>query len=228
MIVSAYQPCFAPFSGFFSKALRSDILVLMDGVQFPRRTTWLTRNRFKNDQGTLWMTVPVWKKGLGFQKINEVRICHEGRWAKKPLAGLKAAYAKAPYFEEHRAFLEQVFSERYEKLIDLNMNIIQYLIKCLGIRIKVVLHSQLGIETREPQLSVDVCKKLGATHFLAQRAAGKYLDPEIFQAAGIQLMFFNPRSPVYPQLWGAFIHNLSVFDLIFNCGPAAAKIIQKG
>ena len=69
MIISAYQPYFAPFSGFFAKALRSDLLVLMDRVQFPRGTTWLTRNCFKNDQGDLWMTIPVWKKGLGLQKI---------------------------------------------------------------------------------------------------------------------------------------------------------------
>jgi len=98
MIISAYQPYFAPFSGFFAKALRSDLLVIMDRVQFPRGTTWLTRNRFKNDQGTLWMTIPVWKKGLGLQKIDEVRICHEGRWARKHLVSLKSAYANAPFF----------------------------------------------------------------------------------------------------------------------------------
>jgi len=56
---------------------RSDVFVILDNVQFPRATTWITRNRFKNDQGTLWMSIPVWKKGLGLQKLNEVRICHD-------------------------------------------------------------------------------------------------------------------------------------------------------
>ncbi len=69
MIVSAYQPFFAPFSAFFSKAMHSDIFVLMDEVSFPLGTTWLTRNRLKNDQEALWMTVPVRKKGLGLQKL---------------------------------------------------------------------------------------------------------------------------------------------------------------
>ena len=160
MIVSAYQPYFAPFSGFFSKAIRSDTLVLMDLVQFPRGTTWLTRNRFKNDQGTLWLTVPVWKKGLGLQKISEVRICHEGRWAKKCLASLKTAYAKAPFFKDHQAFLEKVFSEEFERLIDLNAEIIRYLMENLQIPAKVQLLSEIGVEAREPQLSVDVCRKL--------------------------------------------------------------------
>jgi hypothetical protein len=227
MIVSAYQPYFAPFPGFFAKAMHSDILVLMDGVQFPRGTSWLTRNRFKNDQGTFFVTVPVWKKGLGLQKITDVKICYERPWARKLMASLEASYAKAPFFENQLEFLEDVFSDRFERLIDLNVEIIRHLMRHLQIPARVVLLSELGIEATEPQLTLDVCKKLGASHFLAQRSAGKHLDPTIFKSAGIKLMFFNPRPPVYPQLWGTFIANLSVFDLLFNCGPAACDILKK-
>jgi hypothetical protein len=227
MIVSAYQPYFAPFAGFFAKALRSDVLVLMDAVQFPRGTTWLTRNRFKNDQGTLWITVPVWKKGLGLQMINEVRICHEGRWAKKHLASLKIAYANAPFFKDHQNFLEDVFSEHFKKLIDLNLNIIRHLMKYMGIPARLMQLSELGIEAHEPQLSVEVCKRLGASHFLAQHSARKHLDEQAFQKAGIEIKFFSPRPNVYPQLWGPFITNLSTFDLLFNCGPKAIDILNR-
>ena len=226
MIVSAYQPYFAPFAGFFAKALRSDVLVLMDAVQFPRGTTWLTRNRFKNDQGTLWITVPVWKKSLGLQMINEVRICHEGRWIKKHLASLKIAYANAPFFKDHQNFLEDVFSERFEKLIDLNLHIIRHLMKYIGISARVMQLSELGIEANEPQLSVEICKRLGASHFLAQQSARKYLDERAFQKAGIEMKFFSRRTAVYPQLWGPFIKNLSTFDLLFNCGPKAFDILN--
>ncbi|MBW2035340.1 MAG: WbqC family protein [Deltaproteobacteria bacterium] len=227
MIVSAYQPYFAPFAGFFSKAARSDIVVLMDSVQFPRGTTWLTRNRFKNDRGALWMTIPVWQKGLGFQKINEVRICHEGRWAKKHLESLRTAYANAPFFEEHLTFIEEIFSDIPEKLVDLNLNIIRYLMKHLELPAKVILLSELDIDAKEPRLSMEVCKKLGASHFLAQSSAKKYLDKTAFQEAGIAPQFFNPRYPVYPQLWGTFVTNLSAFDLLFNCGPKAQNILKK-
>ncbi|MCD4716719.1 MAG: WbqC family protein [Desulfobacterales bacterium] len=227
MIVSAYQPYFAPFAGFFSKAVHSNIIVFMDSVQFPRGTTWLARNRFKNDQGTLWMTIPVWKKGLGFQKINEVRICREGRWAKKHLESLRTAYAKAPFFEDHLPFLEAVFTGIPERLVDLNLNIIKHLMKHLEISAKVLLLSELGIDAKEPRLSVEVCRKLGASHFLARSGARKYLDKTAFQEAGIELQFINPRYPVYPQLWGAFVPNLSAFDLLFNCGPKAREILKK-
>lgn len=227
MIVSAYQPYFAPFPGFFAKVLQSDILVLLDSVQFPRGSTWLTRNRFKNDQGTLWMTVPVRKKGLGLQKINEMTICREGRWARKHLESLKTAYLKAPFFEDHLAFLESIFIEIPEKLIDLNLKVMRHLMANLGITTEVQLLSELNVESKEPELSVEVCRKLGASHFLAQRGAKKYLDKAVFQEAGIELQFFNPRPPVYPQLWGAFVPNLSAFDLLFNCGPKAQNILKK-
>jgi hypothetical protein len=228
MIISAYQPYFAPFPGFFSKALSSDILVLMDSVQFPHGTTWLTRNRFKNDQGTFWLTIPVWKKGLGLQRINDVRICHEGRWARKHLAGLKAAYSKSPFLEDHLTFWEKIFSDKIERLIDINLRIIRHLMEYLQIPTRIQLLSELAIEANEPQLSLKVCQELGASHFLAQAGAKKYLDKEGFQKAGIKLNFFNPRPPVYPQLWGPFIPNLSAFDMIFNCGPKGHDILKKG
>ncbi len=228
MILSANQPYFSPFPGFFYKAHQSDIFVILDQVQFPLGTTWLSRNRFKNDQGTLWMTVPVWKKGLGLQRIDEVKICHEGRWAKKHLESLKSAYGKAPYFRAHLSFVEGMFSSRIENLVDQNMQIIRYLVGQLHIETKLVLLSELGIEARGDQLLIEICKKLGASHFLAQHAAKKYLNEGLFQEAGIELKYFKPPSLIYPQLWGSFIPNLSTFDILFNCGPKARDILIEG
>lgn len=226
MILSAAQPYFAPFPGFFYKAHLSDVFVILDEVQFPRGTTWISRNRFKNHQGTLWITIPVWKKGLGLQQINAVRIYSEGRWEKKHLESLKNAYARAPYFAEHVAFINHVFSGAFEKLFDLNMAIINHLLEHFQIHTRVVLLSELNIlETGDRRL-IEVCKRFGASRFLAQRPAEKYLDATLFQEAGIALDFFTPPSPVYPQLWGDFIPNLSAFDLVFNCGPKAPDIMR--
>lgn len=227
MIVSANQPYFAPFPGFFLKAFLSDILVILDAVQFPRGTTWLTRNRFKNERGALWLTIPVWKKGLGFQRIDKVRICPEGRWSKKHLHSLRHAYGNAPYFGDHQGFLEHIFSSEINKLIDMNFAIITYLLSVLQIDTKVIRLSDLGIEAKGDQLLLEICKMTGASHFLAQKPAGKYHNPELFQRKGIQLKYFSAPIPVYPQLWGNFIPNLSVLDLIFNCGPKARELLVK-
>ncbi len=174
------------------------------------------------------MTVPVWKKGLGLQRIDEVKICHEGRWAKKHLESLKSAYGKAPYFRDHLEFVEEMFSPSVERLLDLNMEIIRYLIGQLHIDTKIVLLSELRIEARGDQMLIEICKKLGASHFLAQHATKKYLNEGLFEEAGIKLKYFKPPSLTYPQLWGSFIPNLSTFDLLFNCGPKACDILVEG
>ena len=57
--VATSQPYFTPYAGFFHKAGWADVFVLLDAVQFPHATTWISRNRFKNEQGALWMTVPA-------------------------------------------------------------------------------------------------------------------------------------------------------------------------
>lgn len=225
MILSANQPYFAPFPGFFYKAHISDVLVILDSVQFPRRTTWISRNRFKNSQGTLWMTVPVWKKGLGLQRIDDVRICYDFRWTGKHLESLKVAYANAPFFADHLPFVEELFSAAFERLLDLNLKIIKYMLDQLQIRTELVLLSELGVGAAGDLLPVEICRKMGSFHFAAQSPAGKYLKPDLFSEAGIRLEYFKTPSPVYPQLWGDFIPDLSALDLLFNCGPKARDIL---
>lgn len=225
MILSAHQPYFAPFPGFFYKILRSDLFVILDDVQFPRGTTWISRNRFKSPQGFLWITIPVWKKGLGLQKISEIRICHEGRWAKKHLESLRTAYKNAPYLSEHMDLLGEMFSDRNEKLIDLNLSVIYYLMKTLGIGTQTVLLSELHVSSTGNRRLVELCRKTGATQFLVQAPAKKFIDETLFMDAGVELKFFNPPTPVYPQLWGDFLANLSILDLLLNCGPKARDIL---
>lgn len=225
MIVSTCQPFFSPFPAFFYKAHLSDLMVILDDVQFPLRTTWISRNRFKNDQGALWITIPVWKKGLGLQKINQVRICYERNWKTKHIASLKTSYVNAPYFSDHLGVVEEIFSGRFERLVDLNVMIIEYLKKRLKIDTPTILQSDLGVSAKGNELLIEICRKVQASNYLAQAPAKKYLDTRLFSDAGIELSFFRPPSPVYPQLWGNFIHDLSAFDLIFNCGPKSHEIV---
>jgi hypothetical protein len=227
MIVSASQPYFAPFTGFFYKAHLSDRLVILDNVQFPHGTTWITRNRFKGHMGTLWMTIPVWKKGHSFQQIRDVRICHEGLWAYKHVHSFMTSYRRAPFFVDHADFIEAIFSAQHEPLLDFNLEIIRYLFRELGIDTELVLQSELGVISNGMHLLVDLCNECDADRFLVQKAAQAHLDLAFLENAGIHVEFFRYRNPVYPQLWGSFVPNLSAFDLLFNCGPKALDVLEQ-
>jgi hypothetical protein len=175
----------------------------------------------------LWLTVPVWKKGLGLQRINEVRICYDFDWVRKHLQSLQTAYANAPYLSDHLPFIEKAYRSGFERLLDFNLGLIRYLLKKYRIDTAVQLQSELGIELQGTRLLVDICRRLKATVYLVQSAALKFLDAEMFGDAGIALQPFQPPVCIYPQLWGPFMANLSSFDLLFNCGPKSPDILLR-
>ena len=226
MIITASRPYFAPYPGLFYLVHLSDIFVILDDVQFPRGTTWITRNRFKNDQGTWWMTIPVWKKGRGLQDINDVRICREGRWAHKHRTGLRHAYANAPYLADHLQFLNNIFTSVSDRLIDFNLAIIRHIMLNLAVDTEIRRLSELNIELAADPLLIEICRYFNASAYLAPGAAARHLNADLFEKAGIELRPVYPRSPVYPQLWGKFIPDLTTLDLLFNCGPKARDIMQ--
>jgi hypothetical protein len=55
----------------------------------------------------------------------------------------------------------------------------------------------------------------------------KYVDENLFARQGIAIQFFKFIPPIYPQLWGEFIYNLSAFDLLLNCGGKSLEVIKK-
>lgn len=228
MILSILRPYFAPYPGYLYRILQSDQAVILDQVQFPRGSTWITRNRFKNDQGVLWLSVPVWKKHLGLQPIDRVRICYDGRWTAKYPEALERAYANAPYWPEHGRWLRSLFAGKFEYLVDLNLAILEYLLDRFGIHTPVRRQSDLHTREKGDLLLVEICRRLNADTLMVPREVRKYLPTQPFADNNIRLDFLSPPTPVYPQLWGDFIANLSAVDLLLNCGPKAKEMLLRG
>jgi hypothetical protein len=227
MMIACHHPNFMPWPGIFYKAMQASQMVLLDDVQFPLGGSWVNRNRFKNDQGELWLTVPVWKRGRGLQRIDEVEICNEENWQKKHFLSLFHAYSHAPYWEEHSQFFKKIYRNPWHRLLELNLDILDYLGTTLSLGQPFLRNSSLAVESKGSQRLVDICKALGARKYLTIASSHKYLNEDLFQKSGIQLVYYKYEPPVYPQLWGDFIANLSVFDLLLTCGPKSAGLIQR-
>ena len=75
------------------------------------------------------------------------------------------------------------------------------------------------------ELVLDMCKQLGAKKFFFGALGRDYVSEEIFNREGIQIAFQKYNHPIYSQLHGEFIPNLSVLDLIFNCGDESGEIL---
>ncbi|MBW1991062.1 MAG: WbqC family protein, partial [Deltaproteobacteria bacterium] len=141
------------------------------------------------------------------------------------LESLKTAYKHAPYLEEHLDFLEDLFTPKWERLVDLNLAVIRHLLSAFQLDVKVVLQSELGIKAKGTQLLVELCRALGAETYVILDQVKKHLDLPLFEQNGIKLRPLKYVPPVYPQLWGDFLANLSSLDLILNCGPKARNFL---
>ena len=225
MILTVHQPIFLPWPGFFRKAMQSDCMVLLDDVQFPRGRSWLARNRLKNENGTLWLTVPVWKTGHGLQAIREVRICYERPWREKHLRGMRQNYPHAPYFDECYGAVESIYGKKHALLTELNVELIKFLWSALSVKSDLILQSDLGIKNKGTDLLIELCGRLQADRLAIFPIAEKYIDTAALIKNGIEVVHVNFHPPVYPQLWGEHIYNLSTLDLLMNCGPKSGEII---
>jgi hypothetical protein len=225
VIVATHQPIFLPWPGFFHKATHADCLVLLDDVQFPRGRSWLTRNRLKNEEGELYLRVPVLRKGRGLQTIRRVEIESDKPWRKKHLVSIRQNYIHAPYFADYFPGIEAIYQKNHALLAELTTQLISFLLNALSLNTTVMRQSELGATGTGTGLLIEICKRLGAGRFLTLPGAEKHFDGEAMRAHGIETVRARFHPPIYPQLWGDFIYNLSTLDLLLNCGPKSAEII---
>ena len=99
MILSAHQPAYLPWLGYFDKIIKSDVFVFLDTVQF-EKNSFINRNKIKTPQGSVWLTVPVKLKGHLDVPLLKIEIDHKINWQKNHLKSIYLNYKKAPHYKE--------------------------------------------------------------------------------------------------------------------------------
>ncbi len=223
MLVTIHQPNYLPWPGFFHKWLLSDAFIVLDTVQF-HKNEWQNRNRIKSLHGPQWVTVPV---SFSFpDPIQDVQVS-PGPWARKQIAAIEQAYARAPYLDRYWPELKVVIESHGTSLCALNVALIRLLGEMCGCSAPLYLASDMRTSSQDStQRLVGLCKELDADGYLSGREGRHYLDRQAFAEAGIALYFQEVEPPVYPQLHGDFVPCLSVLDLLFNVGPEAPALIR--
>lgn len=229
MILTAHQPNYLPYPGFFHKIVNADAFLIVDNVQFVKRGEfgWIHRNRIRSPEGWVWMTVPVMTKGKYHQTIQETTIDTSVPWARKHLKAIEWNYKTAPYLGKYHAIFEDIYLRRWESLCDLNVAFIAGILDALGVKRTLQKTSELGVEGKASQLIVEMCKKIGADTYLSGVHGRDYLDLPLFEASGIKVIFQEFKCPVYPQCQkGEFISDLSIVDMLFNCGDRTMELLR--
>lgn len=223
MIAAIHQPQYLPWCGYFDKIDKADVFCFLDNVQY-KKNEWQNRNRIKTAQGWQWLTVPVRYKFP--QKINEVSINSNVHWRHKHLQALISNYTRSPYFNEYIDYFREFYSVEWESFVELNIALINGLCNLLGIEVKTRIASELSLREDPTDRLIDICTALGADTYLSGADGAKYMEMDKFENMGVKVIFQNFVSPHYRQQFGDFELNLSVVDLLFNCGNESLKYIR--
>jgi hypothetical protein len=223
MLIAIHQPQYLPWLGYIDKIDKADVFVILDNVQY-KKNEWQNRNRIKTAQGCQWMTVPVLYRFP--EKINEVRINNKENWSRKHLQALITNYSNSTFFDNYRSFFDDIFSHNWNRLVDINIEIIKFLISTLDLKTKLVIASDLKLREEPTERLVDICKILDGNKYLAGKDGNKYMNLELFEEEGIEVIFQDFKHPVYQQLFGDFEPYMSAIDLLFNYGDNSLEILR--
>jgi hypothetical protein len=223
LIAAVHQPQYLPWLGYFDKIRRADIFCYLDDVQY-KKNDWQNRNRIKTAQGWQWLTVPVRHRFP--QKICDVAINNAVNWKKKHLHTLATNYSRAPFFKRFAPSFEEIYSQDWRFLADLNIALVESLKKTFRLdHLPAVKSSGLNLRRDPTDRLIDICRQLKADTYLSGPDGVIYMDLKRFKQYGIRVIVQEFVHPVYPQLFNDFRAQMSAVDLLFNCGPEGLEKI---
>jgi len=223
-VLAMHQPNFLPWIGFFHKLVQADVFVLMDTAQVPRGRSYAHRVRIKRREGgQRWLSLPCHRPNMC--TYSEATVTDDAAGAMRGV--IEHNYRDAVHFDDYANTLYLLLHAVDSQSLALaNEALIRWARVVLGITTEVVRQSDMGVEAPKERLPVELCRALGADVYLSGTGARTYNDQEIFDAAGVGLRYTAFECPEYTQVGdSAFAPNLSVIDLIFNCGPRAGGIL---
>jgi hypothetical protein len=223
MKVTIHQPNYIPYIGYFAKAASADVFVSYDIAQYTKNG-FINRNKIKTPHGWTWLTIPV-KKPLT-RPIYEIEIDNSKKWTKKHWLAIKSSYGRCKYFSEYEQIFNEAFEQEWTKLADINEYLLKSIFKIICPKVEFKKASELDISNNlDPtEMLIDITKKAHGEIYLSGIGGRKYLDEFKFTDPKLELIKFE--HPIYKQKFNEFIPDLSIIDLLFNCGEESIKIMS--
>ncbi len=194
-------PTYFPSVSHYVAMAHADSVTLEVEDHFQKQTN---RNRtyIYSPNGVQLLNIPVKHTRNAHQKTKDVRLETAFDWQKQHFKSLEAAYRSSPFFEYFEDALMPVFTKKHEFLLDLNLETMALVSKCLN-------------------TDFQFSKTTEYFHDVPQFKDFRYLARG--QKDNAQ---FEPYTQVFGNKHG-FLNNLSVLDLLFNEGRFALDYLQK-
>ena len=159
------------------------------------KQTLTNRTYIDSSNGELMLTVPIKHSGKNEQRnFSDIKIDKSFDWKKIHYKSIKISYQSSPFFEFYEDELSNFFSCDYENLTDLNLKSIKMVCGWLNIKMP-------SLVKKNQNDFIDIS-------YLSNTKRTKYLSQKKYN----QTFEIN----------NGFISDLSILDLVFNCGPSSA------
>lgn len=215
MIVTIHQPEHLPYFGLLDKINKSDIFVILDDVDF-KKNNFQNRNQILTPNGVKWLGIPVEMNHLDNKLINRRKTSNT--WKETYKNQVVEAYRKYDNFEVGMSIINEMLKLKSDFLIDYNLFYMNKLFQLLEINTKLILSSNLNIQTTKTQRLYDICKSINGTAYLAGQGALDYLDELVFNK-DITLIKHTFTHPEYHQKnSNQFVAYMSSLDFIMSVG----------
>lgn len=224
--VAISQSNYIPWKGYFDFINSVDEFVILDDAQFTKRD-WRSRNKLKCPAGACWMSIPIQVKGRYLQKINEAQIA-DPDWSIRHWKTIETLYARANHFKAYKEDIRALYVQaRMEHLTEINKVFLQGICDLLGIKTRFRDSREFTLAEGKTERLLDLCLQLSATSYFCGPHSRNYIEEWRFREAGIQVAYMDYSCyPEYPQLFGQFLHDVSIVDLIFNTGSDAGRYMK--
>ena len=190
LVSTAYLP---PVE-YFSLISQADE-VLIESYENYIKQSYRNRCYILSAHGPQLLSVPVYLGSLHKTALKEIRIDYSKRWQQVHLRAIIASYNSSPYFQFYFEEIERMISRKNDFLLDLNMELMQLIIKMLKLKIKL---SQTKYFEPIGEDSNDFRYKI------SPKLKSQYGNREYIQVFDTGI---------------GFVQGLSIIDLIFNTGP---------
>jgi len=196
------QPYFVPYAGYFRLFAASDLFVIYDCVQFPRRG-WVHRNRLPDAGGVHhWLTLPLVRapqdvliRDLRFPPDARDMFAH--RLRRFPLVA-DASRASDPIID--------VLRDVGETPVDYIERLLRSVVERLGLPWNVIRSSSLAVPAsfRGQERILEIARRLGAQRYVNAPGGRRLYDARGFAAAGIELRvladYTGPASSILARI----------------------------
>ena len=195
------HPSYFPSVSHFVAMAQADLVTFEMEDHFQKQTN---RNRMYiySPNGIQLLNIPVKHSKEAHQKIKEVRLETAFDWQKQHFKSLEAAYRTSPFFEYFEDDIRTVFEKKHSFLMDLNMETMALVSKCLG-------------------LTFDYDETEEYFHTVTDK-----VDYRGLVNGKKDLSQFEPYTQVFGEKHG-YLNNLSILDLLFNEGRYALEYLKK-